>query len=408
MTGKRTINARIIFAACFCALMTVLGLSAIFACAERHLERRSTEIFFKADVPVVRTFRDLYPFDDGADGVETPEGQSLLSFILAYRNAFCRKRSSIKWYSANRNFLLKYFHRFCIWKESPGTFLIENGDFPIVRLPNGYLTGVYFQPRESWRTVRKWNIWLKKRNIPLLQLLPSSKMDDSVTIFPPGISRGYAGMMDRYKTFLLKNRIPYLDAKDVLLNANRDFYSWFYKTDHHWNVFAGRLIAEATAKKLNDEFGIATDVDAVKEVHFKLIRYPSIFMGSMAIRAGDPPEDFEVFYQRKKGRFHLKIPSLGIDRVGGFNDTLIVQPYLKLPGMYGCFLCSDKPLIQIENKNCTNGTRVLVVSHSQANVVCPYLACAVQYLDIVDPRYFDGSIKSFIEQTKPDIVLTCF
>ena len=48
-----------------------------------------------------------------------------------------------------------------------------------------------------------------------------------------------------------------------------------------------------------------------------------------------------------------------------------------------------------------------MIKTSDANVVDTYLAFTVEYLDIVDPRHFDGSIRTFIEKTQPDVVLTC-
>lgn len=35
------------------------------------------------------------------------------------------------------------------------------------------------------------------------------------------------------------------------------------------------------------------------------------------------------------------------------------------------------------------------------------MAMTVRYLDVIDTRSFDGSIRTFIKQTKPDVVMTC-
>jgi len=416
MSGRKNLSAGMIFAACFLGLMTTLGGSAVFVFLKKHLvAEMSSQIVICADVPAVKSFRESYPFDDVAvnDILETPPVPKIPDPFSAYLEIINAVKYSIDGYSASRNPLLKYFYCItCSLDGKIGNNIIGNGSSMIVRLPNGYLTYTFSDDysSDSWETVREWHTWLEKRNIRLFQLLPATKMDDSITVFPVAdtpLSSGYSRRMAQYMAFLAENHIPCLDAKDVLLAADSNFYSWFYRTDHHWNVFAGRLIAETVARKLNDEFQITADADAVKEKMFTSVRYPSVFQGSMAIKANAFPEDFDVLYPQKESRFHIRIPSKGIDRVGGFSDTLIAQPYLKSSHTYCCFLYGDQPLIQIENQNCSNGTRVLVLKHSQANVLCPYLACTVQFLDIIDPRHFDGSIKTFIEQTVPAVVLLC-
>ena len=49
--------------------------------------------------------------------------------------------------------------------------------------------------------------------------------------------------------------------------------------------------------------------------------------------------------------------------------------------------------------------KILVVKDSFANSVAPFLALCVKQIDILDPRWFKGSIRSYIKKTQPDIVL---
>jgi len=410
MEAGRKSNARLVFAVCFLALMTTMGASAVFSCVKGFIDHKRFHAAIGADVPAVSSFRKKYPFT-GADSENAADDSVNPKYrIPPYWKTVRYRTRLLELYAVSRNPLVNCLYRSIrALDEKIGSNMIENSSLSVIRLPNGYFTHVYTggTSLESWEKVREWNLWLAERKIPLLQLLPATKSDDSIAAFPAGHLGNYTRKLDAYKAFLTENHIPYWDTKNVLLAENRDFYSWFYKTDHHWNVLAGRLVAEAAARKLNDQFQIATDADAVKAENFRLIRYPSCFKGSLTFIAGAPPEDIEVFYQRKESRFHLEIPSAGIDRVGGFNETLIAEPYLQSSSAYAVFLYGSKPLIQIENLACRNGTRILVIKESQGNVVCPYLACAVQYLDVIALALFDGSVKSFIEQTKPDAVLIC-
>ncbi len=409
MNGRKIINAKSVFAVCFFALMVAMGATAVVFYTKNILMGKQVGPVIEPDVPAVRSFNARYPFPKEKHSGASP-------FLLRMQNLFSKatavygRERTIQWILSLRTPLSSpFFHIPGTIDEISGSKVKTNGTTMIVQLPNGHFTYL-FQPEdsaESWGMIEDFSVWLKKQGIPLFLLLPATKMDDSITVFPVRIPYSYAHMMVRYKAFLAEKQIPFLDAKDVLLAENEDFYFWFYKTDHHWNVFAGRLMAEAIARKLNDEFHVATDVRAIQKENLTLVKYPSSMRGSMNAGGWIHPEDFEVFYQRKESFFHLMIPGIGIDREGGFNDTLIAQPHLKASNPYCAFLYGGQALVRVENRSCINGTRVLVIKQSLAEVLCPYLACTVQYLDAIDLRFFDGCIRTFIEETRPDVVLIC-
>jgi len=414
MTDEGGHPVRAAFSLCFLALMALMGILSVVACLAAHLSSSNPEKTISADGPVVTSFKEKYPFDGAMSEIDSDVCclNRVFSFVGKFRCLFVGYRNSIERYSSRNMLLFSPMYRLITAIDVfMGNDLIENGASPIVRLPKGYFSYIYpyRDDSESRNHLRELNSWLKERNIPLLQLLPSTKADDRFTVFPPGIPNGYSRMIAEYKDFLAENDIPCLDGTEILLAENDDFHSWFYKTDHHWNVFAGRLIAETTARHLHDDFGLAAYVSAIQESNFTMTQYPALFKGSMALKGCAGPEDFQVLYQRKENTFHLEVPSMGIDRTGGLNDTLIVQPYLKTKDAYtyAAFLYGDRPLVRIENHDCTNTTRVLVIKHSQADVVSPYLACTIRCLDVIDPRYFDGNIQAFIEETKPNIVIIC-
>ena len=48
----------------------------------------------------------------------------------------------------------------------------------------------------------------------------------------------------------------------------------------------------------------------------------------------------------------------------------------------------------------------MIIGDSYNCCVVPYLALSIEQVDIIDRRYFDGSIINYIEKTNPDIVLS--
>jgi len=410
---------RTAFAYCFLGLLALLGVSAVFAylAGERPVSpdiERPT-----ANVPVVKSYRPLYPFE-GEPGIgkdEPPRSPKpvvrsrMPKAFSAYRDRICGMVCAVGRNASGKYPLSDFFRRVAgRYDKIVENCVVRSGSEPIIRLDNGSYTYIfpYSDSAGSWTNIQAFASWLKDRGIQCLHLLPPYKFDDSMTTFPAGIPHGYARMVAEYRRFMAERKIPCLDAKEPLLAENPDFYSWFGKLYLHYTAHAGLTIAQAAARNLR-ELGVDADVETLKGENFTRCVYPGLFRANYAMESDPDSEDVEVYYPHADGRFRVEVPSMGLDWTGGFHDTIIAQPYLKSPSgyCYAAFLYGYLPLIRVENLTCTNHTRVLVIRRCDAGVVYPYLACAVRYVDIVSPGHFDGSIRTFIERTKPDVVMFC-
>jgi len=411
--SKNTLNIKAVFAVCFLVLMVIFGGASVFSFLDDNVFSKDSSKTITQDCAVVESFSDLYPFTNQTENSEqsVKNTKNNLKIFLNYWDIMHHITTVIESYTTKANPLLSVTQS-VVYKIDGLTQneVFANGNNPFVKISNGYFAYIfpYSHSQDSWDSILDFSSWLKSKDIQFMTVLPASKSDDSITVFPKGVPHGYSQMEKEYLDFHKINGLEYLQAKEVLLSNNDDFYSWFYKTDHHWNVHSGLLVASAIAEKLAKDFELPADVDVLNKDNFKLVSYPCSFLGSMGKKVGSSvKEDMEVYYPIGDTCFHIQIPSKGIDREGKLENTLIVQSSLLDDTSYSAFLYGNQPLIRIENNYCNNGIRVLVLKKSNANIVCPYLACAVQYLDMIDPRLFDGSIRTFIEQTKPDIVLTC-
>ena len=63
---------------------------------------------------------------------------------------------------------------------------------------------------------------------------------------------------------------------------------------------------------------------------------------------------------------------------------------------------------KIHNENSSNGKKILVLKDSFGRVVTPYLALGVDETSVIDLRHFTGSLKSYIEEYKPDAVIMLY
>lgn len=367
-------------------------------------------------------FAEEYPFPDSetetdADSTITDENP-LLRGYLAFSNKWI---NYFDYYSGKGNVAPSFFYY--IYGKSIralGKNLIADDESSVIRLENGYLTYPDLHPYGSVQLmgIVDFAEWLKSKDIAFLRVLADNKSDYRYAVYPKGFPIkypiGYADIENEYLEFLDNNGISYLNSREVLVSENDDYYSWFYKTDHHWNVQAGFSVASGIAKKLKVEFGLPVDTDILNRDNFKSVTYENAFLGSQGKKATHgyiSPEDFEVYYPQFNTAFSIEVPNMTIDLTDTFENTLIESKYLKTGDYYtndnyGAFLYGNVPLIRIHNLNCKNGTRALMIKTSEANVVNTYLAFTVEYLDIIDPRHFDGSVRSFIEKTHPDVVLS--
>jgi len=121
-------------------------------------------------------------------------------------------------------------------------------------------------------------------------------------------------------------------------------------------------------------------------------------------------EDLTVLIPAFETSFRLTDGATGTVREGSYEQALLDQSMLTEKAFaiekeaYRAFMWGNRPLKQVENLLADNELRILVIRDSKAAVITPSLACAVRYLDIIDPRHFEGSIQTFIQQTRPDLV----
>ena len=400
-------KSKALFLAFALILFLLPGIFAALTGAHRAAEILAAE---KEGVRTV-TWAEEYPFADPA-----PAGAG--SMFSAYPAAAQKLTDFIEAYSGSSNRIAPPFlDLYGKIASALGKQIIDDVEGPVIRLPNGYLTNAYFYAGDvvKYPGIVSFNTWLAEKGIPFLAVLPAEKSDDRYAPDPIVFPSGYAEKENEYIGYLQSSGIQYLNARETLLSENTDFFSWFYKTDHHWNVHAGFSLAAAIAERLSAAFALPVEPDILDIARFSTVTYEGLFLGSQGkkvTRGYIAPDDFEVTYPLFDTSFSIQIPTKAIDRAGPFEDTLIDAEALQdgqayAYNGYGAFLHGDLPLVRVHNLTNQSGVRALMIKTSDANVVDTYLAFTLEYLDVIDPRHFDGSIRTFIEKTHPDVVLTC-
>ena len=395
-------------------LFLIPGIFATYSGVHRIVEKCSNPELKQQDIVIAKE----YPFYDTDTGLPVAGESTPLGKYLTIASEMTEKVDN---YSGIKNIVSPIFlNLYGKTMKALGKDFIDDAKNPVIRLENGYLTYPDWYPYESVNLtgIIDFNEWLRTKGIAFLPVIADNKSDDRYAVYPKGFPVEYPGeyadIENEYLKFLDNNGISYLNSREMLVSENEDFYSWFYKTDHHWNVQAGISVASEIAKRLKTEFGLPVDTDILNRNHFQSVIYEHAFLGSQGKNTTHgyiSPEDFEVYYPQFNTAFSIEIPNVTIDRTDTFENTLIESKYLKTGDYYTnsnyrAFLYGDVPLVRVHNLNCKNGTRALMIKTSEANVINTYLAFTVEYLDIIDPRHFDGSVRTFIEKTHPDVVLS--
>ena len=223
---------------------------------------------------------------------------------------------------------------------------------------------------------------------------------------------------DRLLEQLAREGIPYLDLRDELHAAGMDHREAFYRTDCHWKVPTAFWAAGVITEYLTQIGEIRFDPDQYAADQYRTILYENSFLGgngrALTLRKAEP-EDFELMLPAHETSFTMEIPSRQMYLEGDFQDVFIFEAPLTSHDYYGedpydSFRTRNYPLIRIHNQNAAGNQRkrLLIIRDSFSAPLIPYLAADIEYVDCLYLQSFDGSVREYIRQTQPDIVLAAY
>ena len=161
--------------------------------------------------------------------------------------------------------------------------------------------------------------------------------------------------------------------------------------------------------------GMKIDIELLDDDIFDYVKYPEWFLGSWGKRftlSRIKPDDFIMIYPKYTTMLNYEIPDKGIKTSGDFEITYDMTNltdknyYDKNP--YAAYDYADRPLIRLHNIQNRNGKKLLILHDSFGNCVIPFLSLGIEYIDAIDLRHFTGSLKTYIKQNKPEIVIVMY
>jgi hypothetical protein len=244
-----------------------------------------------------------------------------------------------------------------------------------------------------------------KRNLLKIENMMQSLKENEVTVHSAIIPRKVDILQSKLPPYYSDNRNKeiwnlvsdqHINLTDILLKRQGMGNDIFYKTDHHWTA-DGAYYAYAELITL---FGSYSNPKSF----FELELLSDSFYGTSYSKSGFFFASADSIFAPKSNieRYTTTIVDTGIE-FDGFYDT----DYLSKKDKYSVFLSGNNAHVKITDKEDNNKETLLIVKDSFSHSLAPYL-CEHYNLELIDPRYYIGSIEEYILENDIKNVLFIF
>ena len=297
----------------------------------------------------------------------------------------------------------------------------------VIYLDNGYLTYAESlveeeQIGEIADRLSSLHDGLEEKDVPFVYMNVGSKVCPYDRKLPKGAEEYTNENGDHLIAALEERDVETLDFREYMMSDGLDWYSSYYITDHHWKTKTGLWAAGIVAEYLNQNCGFEFDKKYFEENAYDIKVVQDYFLGGQGrviTFEGVEAEPYECILPKFDTLFSVKIPSRGLETMGTYRETLFdeetfgkiadytEEEFLSKPDAYNAVTIRNDALAQIRNHNPENnqGKKILVLQDSFGWYSTTFLACDVEKIDIIYPMAFNGSVQSYVEETKPDAVV---
>ncbi|MFT8350694.1 DHHW family protein [Clostridium saccharoperbutylacetonicum] len=291
-------------------------------------------------------------------------------------------------------------------------------DYNVGKLDNGYL--VFTNPKiditKYAQQTKDFKDYLAKQNIPLLYIQAPYKISKYDPELPTGFENYTNENDDNMLAALSKANVNTLDFREEIAKDNLNHYDMFFKTDHHWTPKAGFWAATKVAHLLRDNYNFKINEEDYNLDNYNINTLNHWFLGSQGKRVGvtyTGDDDIDLITPKFETDFNFSVPTSNINRSGEFKDTMFLYDLINKKDYYNLspyesYIGGNYDLNLITNNKSPNNKRILLVRDSFACAMTPFLAMSCKNLDTIDLRYYTASIKSYIEQNRPDVVILMY
>lgn len=185
------------------------------------------------------------------------------------------------------------------------------------------------------------------------------------------------------KTKELVGEENYIDVYSALKeHADEEIY---YRTDHHWTSLGANYGYRAWCQKIR-QVPRVRDIESMKTV-------TEDFLGTLHSRINLPMEGEAIQYFAETEKYPVTVTY----DFATATDSFYEESHLETKNKYGYFLDDNHAFVEIQTHR-NNGKSLFVIKDSYANCMIPMLAQHYEKVYVLDLRYFNGRLFSFMEQ----------
>ena len=195
----------------------------------------------------------------------------------------------------------------------------------------------------------------------------------------------------------------FVDVRDTLMDHNEEYI--YYKTDHHWTSAgacqAYEVWSEHTGGEAEKKDELAENVVSDK------------FRGSLYSKILDADSAYDEIWTyglQKDEAFGSKDCTVTIDEKQQL-DSIYDDEKLQEKDKYAYFLGGNYGQVHIQNQKAASkakGKNILIIKDSFANSFVPFVTQDYENIYMVDLRYYNGDMKSYLKEHNITDVLVLY
>lgn len=164
----------------------------------------------------------------------------------------------------------------------------------------------------------------------------------------------------------------------------------YYRTDHHWTSLGAWYAYQQWANKVGE-----TPVTK-EECHIEPVTNEFFGTTYFKVHAPVPGDTIDLYHTPAEDRLTVRF------NLSEEKNSMYDRKALKEQDKYKIFFGGNQPLIELEREDKKKGT-LLLVKDSYANSFVPFLTNHYSKIIMIDVRYLNSSIYSFIDMYKKEI-----
>ena len=236
---------------------------------------------------------------------------------------------------------------------------------------------------------------------PRTQDILHSKLPDN---FPKELSDELYSQLNEYMANL---DLKYIDLRGLLKKADSEGEEIYYKTDHHWRSDGAELVYRTIAGSIGfeafNDFEKKTVTESFYGTTWSAAGAKWISPDKIDIYTREDDSDYVTEHIKYNDITRLTGTSEDISKTfeGFYSDEALAQK-----DKYSYFIGGNPAFARVYKETDEKREKILLVKDSFANSLIPFIARHYD-IDLVDPRYYQGSVKALTELSDYEFILCC-